>query len=315
MAGYCYLDGKVTPLDETMVNIRTHALHYGTGCFEGIRGYWNEEHEELYVLHLREHFQRMERSGRILKIKLPFDPDGLAEITLDLLRRNGDRNDVYIRPLAFKGDHSLGPRVHDCPDSFAVYAFPLGKYIENDKPIRCGVSTWRRVDDNGIPARAKVTGLYINSALARTEANENGYDEAIVLTHDGHVSEGSAENIFIVQDGQLITPPPSDNILVGITRKSVMLLAREELGIPTIERQIDRTELYISDEVFLCGTGAEITPVGEIDRRPIGNGQMGPITRQLQQIYFAAVRGQVDRYRHWLSPVFASAKVATPPAT
>lgn len=311
MASYCYLDGEFVPLDEARVSIRTHALHYGTGCFEGLRGYWNDAEQQLYVLHAREHYERFHRSARILFIRLPLSVDELVEVTLELLRRNNDRQDVYIRPLAFKSGVDIGPRLHDIKDSLAIFAIPLGQYLATDKGIRCCTSTWRRVDDNGIPARAKVTGLYVNSALARTEASLNGYDEAIVLTHDGHVSEGSAENLFLVSNGTLVTPPVSDNILVGITRQCIIALARDEFGMPTVERQVDRSELYVADEVFLCGTGAEITPVREIDHRPIANGEIGPFTAKLQQLYFAAARGQVAKYRHWCTPVHATKVSAT----
>lgn len=304
MGSYCYFDGRFVPLEEAQVSIRTHALHYGTGCFEGIRAYWNEEQEQLYVLHLREHFERMQRSARILRIQLPLDTEGLCQATVELLRRNGHREDVYIRPIAYKNSQEIGPRLHDLSDGFAIFALPFGKYLATDKGIRCCVSSWRRVDDNAIPARAKVTGIYVNSALARSEAHDNGYDEAIVLTHDGHVSEGTGENIFLVVGGTLETPSPSDNILVGITRHSIIRMAKAELGIETLERSIDRTELYTADEVFLCGTGAEITPVTEIDRRKIGSGKVGPITAQIQELYFDAARGKNEKYRAWCTPVY-----------
>ncbi len=304
MTKYAYFEGQFVPVEEAKVGIMTHALHYGTACFEGIRAYWNEHQEQLYVLKMVEHYRRMERSTRILRMKLPLSPEELAEISLELLRMNNFREDVYIRPLAYKSEQVIGVRLHGLADGFLIYTAPFGKYLDIDKGVRCMVSSWRRVDDNAAPARAKISGAYINCALTKSEAVENGYDEAIVLTQEGHVSEGSAENLFIVVDGKLVTPSVSENILEGITRASIMQLAKDELGIPTTERPIDRTELYTCDECFLCGTGAEISPVVEIDRRPVGDGRIGMITAQLFKLYFDIVRGNVPEYRHWYRPVY-----------
>jgi branched-chain amino acid aminotransferase len=292
----------------------THALNYGTGCFEGIRAYWNSGHEELYVLKAEAHYERMHRSCRVLRITLPFSVEELTRITIDLVRRNGYREDVYIRPLAFKSHEMIGVRLHDLEDGFCIFTAPMGNYIPIDNGIKCGVSSWRRIDDNMIPPSAKVTGLYVNSALAKTEAIENGYDEAIMLTHAGHVSEGSAENIFLVQGDTLITPAKGENILVGVTRNAVMELAHAELGIRSVERTVARSELYTSDEVFLCGTGAQISPVIEIDHREVGTGAVGPITRQLQEVYFRAVRGEDPTRHHWVHAVYADASATTHPA-
>jgi branched-chain amino acid aminotransferase len=304
MTAYAYFEGRFVPLAEAKISIRTHALHYGTGCFEGIRGYWNPDDEEIYLFRMLDHYLRLERSGKILGIKLPHTPQELCEITVELIRRNGHREDVYVRPIAYKASEAIGVRMHDLEDGFAIFTAPFGKYLPMEKGVRCCVSSYRRVDDNAIPARAKVTGIYVNSALAKTEAQLNGFDEAIMLTHEGHVSEGSGENIFLVIDGVLVTPAASENILPGITRATVITLAREELGIPTVERQVDRSELYIADECFLTGTAAEISPVIEIDRRPVGGGTIGPITARLQELFFQVVRGRHPRYRHWCTPVY-----------
>ncbi|MBX5492669.1 MAG: branched-chain amino acid transaminase [Chloroflexi bacterium] len=304
MNAYCYFRSQFMPLAEAKVGIVTHALNYGTGCFEGIRGNWNAEQQQLYLFRLRDHFERLARSCRVLKIQLPDSPEALCELTVELCRRNGFREDVYVRPLAFKGSEAIGVRLHDLQDDFALFAVPFGNYHEAPDGLRCGTVSWRRVPDLAIPTRAKVTGIYVNSALARTEAHEHGYDEAIMLTKDDYVCEGSGENIFAVIRGQLVTPDPSQDILVGITRDSVIQLARDELGIPTIERSLARNELYVADEVFMTGTAAHVSPVIEIDHRPIGTGAIGPITARLRELYFQAIYGRHPKYLHWCTPVY-----------
>jgi len=299
-----FFQGKFVPLADANINIMTHAFNYGTGCFEGIRGYWNEEQEQMYLFRLREHYQRLLTSGRILGMKSPYGVDELCNLTLDLVRRNGHRADCYIRPLLYKGSLVVGVRMHNLEDHLTIFSTSLGKYIEAPDGCRCCTSSFRRIDDNAIPARAKVTGGYVNSALAKTEAQLNGFDEAIMLTNDGHVCEGSGENIFLVSGGSLLTPASHDNILVGITRGAVIQIAREEFGISTIERSIDRSELYSADESFMTGTAAEITPVVEVDRRPIGDGKIGSLTRRLQEIFFDAVHGRHPRYAEWCTPVY-----------
>ena len=301
---WVYLDGEVKRYADAKVGLMTHALQYGTGVFEGIRGYWSPEHEQLFVLKLREHYRRMQNSVKVLKLKIPMNLDELCETSIELIRRNNFRQDVYLRPFAFKSSEEIGVRLHNLKDSFAIYVTPFGNYVEVDGGIRCMVSSWRRIDDNVAPARAKITGIYVNSALAKTEAMENGFDEAIMLTQGGHVCEGSAENIFVVRDGKVSTPPTSDNILEGLTRLAMIELLRKELDMEVVERSIDRSELYIADEIFMCGTGAQISPVIDVDRRPIGDGQVGPVVSQLQKLYFDIVRGRNNKYRNWLTPVY-----------
>ena len=301
---WVYLDGEVKRYADAKVGLMTHALQYGTGVFEGIRGYWSPEHEQLFVLKLREHYRRMQNSVKVLKLKIPMNLDELCETSVELIRRNNFRQDVYIRPFAFKSSEEIGVRLHNLKDSFAIYVTPFGNYVEVDGGIRCMVSSWRRIDDNAAPARAKITGIYVNSALAKTEAMENGFDEAIMLTHDGHVCEGSAENIFLLRDGKVFTPPTNDNILEGLTRLAMIELLRKELDMEVVERSIDRSELYVADEIFLCGTGAQISPVIDVDHRPIGDGQVGPVVGQLQKLYFDIVRGRSNKYRSWLTPVY-----------
>lgn len=300
-----FLNGEFIPADQARVGLMTHALSYGTGCFEGIRAYWNEEARENYVFRTREHFERLHRSCRITNIQLPYTVDQLIEISVELVRRNGLRENTYIRPFAYKADETIGVRLHGLQDHFAMYALPMGDYIST-AGLRCGVSSWRRVDDNMIPARAKLSGAYVNSAFAKTEAQKNGFDEAIMLTSEGHVSEGSAENIFLVFGNELVTPPTTENILPGITRDTVIQLARREMDRITRERVIDRTELYIADEIFLTGTGAQIAPVVEVDHRPLGDGKVGPIAREMQRLYHEVVTGRRPEYRDWLTPVFAT---------
>ena len=302
-----FLNGEYMDLADAKVSVMTHALNYGTGVFEGIRAYWDDDEEQLLLFRVREHFERMHQSGRILRIGIDYSVDELVEICINVLRAGKFREDVYVRPLAFKSALQVGLNMvamgpdglRPIENGFTLFALPFGNYLDIEKPIRCTISAWRRVNDNMIPARGKVTGIYVNSSLAKTEALEAGFDEAIMLTHDGHVSEGSGENLFIVRGGKLLTPPLSDDILEGVTRSTVMQIALDELGIETIERSIDRTELYIADELFLVGTGAQISPVREIDGRIIGDGEIGPVTGALQDIYFDIVRGRSSKYRGW----------------
>ena len=303
-AAVVYFQGRMRPYGECRLGPMTHALHYGTACFEGIRAYWNPAREQLFLFRVREHYERLAQSAHILQMSLPLDPARLCDLTRELLVANGFRQDVYVRPLVYKSSEEIGVRLHGLEHDLLVYAQPFGRYIEAATGVRCMVSSWRRVDDNAAPARAKITGTYVNAALAKSEAVENGYDEAIVLGQDGHVSEGSAENLFIIRKGTLITPSVSDNVLEGITRATLMQLWTEELGLPVVERSIDRTELYIADEVVLCGTGAQLSPVVEIDTRPVGRGVPGPYARQLESLYFQVVRGELEKYREWCLPVY-----------
>ena len=309
----CYFEGKIIPLSEAKVGILTHAFSYGTGCFEGIRGYYNEKHRQLYLFRAREHFERFHDSARVLMIDLKLTPDELVEITSELLRRSGIHQDAYVRPSAYKASEVIGVRLHDLKDEVYVAVQPFGNYIDIDRALNVGVSSWKRVDDNMIPARAKVTGAYVNSAFAKSEALLNGYDEAIMLDMNGHVSEGSAENLFMLRGGTMYTPPVTENILEGITRLTIMTLLREELGVPVVERPIDRTELYVCDELILCGTGAQIAPVGSVDHRPVGSGGIGELGRRLQDLYFEVVRGNIPKYAHWCTPVHPVSKRAVEP--
>ncbi|MGD2064889.1 MAG: branched-chain amino acid transaminase [Dehalococcoidia bacterium] len=299
MADYAFFHKQFMPLSEAKIGILTHALHYGTACFEGIRGNWDSTQERFCIFRMQDHYKRMLDGCRLLKINLPYSVNELCQLTKELLERSGYREDVYIRPLAYKSCDALGPRLHNLDDDFLVIVTTFPVYLDVENGVRCCTSSWRRVDDTMIPARGKICGIYVNSALAKTEAQENGFDEAILLTQDGHVCEGSGENIFLVSDGKLLTPPSSDNILMGITRDTVMKLARNELGIDTIERQVDRSELYLAEECFFTGTAANVAPILEIDHRPIGSGEIGKITARLQQLFAEVMRGRNPKYHEW----------------
>jgi branched-chain amino acid aminotransferase len=308
---YCYLQKRIVPMEEATVPVMTHAFLYGTAVFEGVRGNWSDERGETLLFRPNEHFERLKKSAHIMKIGLPQTAQELTDITAQVVARTGFREDTYIRPIAYKSGEVIGPRLDGVDDDFMVFVIPFGNYLDVEAGIRCQTSTWRRVPDTSIPARAKVNGLYVNSALAKTEAVENGYDEAIMLNDDGHVSEGSGENLVMVRHGRLITPSRSDNVLEGITLESVFTLAKDELGLEIIERTIDRSELYVADEVFLTGTAAHLSAVTEIDRRAVGEGTMGPVTRKLQGLFFDAIRGRNAKYAHWVHGVKPAAEAVT----
>ena len=303
---YAFLRGEMLPLADAKIGLMTHAFNYGTAVFEGIRANWNAEQEILYLFRTREHYARLRKSAHVLMMDLRYSEDELIAMTEELVAKSGFQEDLYVRPMVYKSQEVLGVRLHDVEDDLLIYCAPFGAYLDLDAGIRCCTSTWRRADDASIPVRAKVNGVYINNALAKTEAHHNGYDEAIMLNHDGHVAEGSGENIFMVQDGTLITPPSADNILVGITRATVIELAEKELGLQTVERTIDRSELYITDEVFMTGTAAHVTPILEIDHRAINGGGIGEVSAQLQTLFFDAILGRLPQYSHWVTPIPAA---------
>ncbi|MEW6569094.1 MAG: branched-chain amino acid transaminase [Chloroflexota bacterium] len=304
LPNYAYFRGKLVPYSQAKVGVMTHGLNYGTGAFGGVRAFWNHEEEQLFIFRPLDHFQRFLNSAKLLCMDLGLTPEDMRLITLDVLRAEGYRQDCYIRPLAYKSDEVIGVRLHDLHDEFTLFAIPFTRYVEADESAHVTFSAWQRIDDNSIPARGKITGGYVNSAFIKTDAMRQGFDEALVLTREGHVSEGSAENVFIVREGVLITPPVTENILEGITRRTVMQLASEELGLQVVERPIDRTEVYLCDELFLTGTAAGITAVVKVDHRPIGKGVMGPVAAQLRRVYDDVVRGRMPQYRHWNEPVY-----------
>lgn len=301
---FAYFKGQVVPIAEAKISVMTHALHYGTAVFEGIRGNWNADTRSHYLFRMREHYERLAMSSRVMMLDLKVSPERLCEITVELVERGGFAGeDIYVRPLVYTSSEQLGVRLHNLEHDVLIFVTPFPAYLPEF--ARCHTSTWRRVDDTGIPPRAKVTGIYANSALAKTEANLNGFDEAIMLNADGHVSEGSGENIFMIRKGKLITPSASDNVLEGITAASVVQLAKDELGVDTVERTIDRTELYVCDELFMTGTAAHLTPIIEVDRRAVGTGVTGPITAKLSDLYYDVIRGKNAKYGHWCTQVCA----------
>ena len=298
----CYFEGEWVAMRDAKVSIMTHAFMYGTATFEGIRGYWNADQGTLYGLKLREHVERIRQSCRILLMKDVPSVDELTRLIVETVRRNGFREDVYIRPSFYKSTSAIGVRLHDLENQLYIIALPFGNYIDTESGVRVMTSTWRRNADEALPARGKIVGGYVNMAFQKTEAELNGFDEAIVLTAGGHVNEASAANVFVVRDGVALTPPVSDDLLEGVTRKAIFEILANE-GIPLEVRSIDRSELYVADEMFLCGTGVQVSSVVEVDHRPVGSGQIGPIGRLVRDRYFDAVRGRLPEYAHWLTPI------------
>ncbi len=304
LPNFAFFKGRVIPYSEAKVGVLTHTFNYGTGVFGGLRGYWNDEEEELFIFRPQDHFQRLLESAKLLLMETSYSEADIQQFTIDLLRAENYRTDCYIRPIFYFSDETIGVRLHGLNPDLTIVSIPFGSYVENEEGIHVTISSWRRVDDNMIPVRGKIAGAYVNSAFIKTDAQRAGFDEAIVLTQDGHISEGSAENLFMIRKGIVCTPPITENILEGITRRTVMMLLRDEMGLEVIERPIDRTEIYLSEEVFFCGTGVQIAAITTIDFRPISTGQLGPITRELRRLYFNVVRGRMLKYRELCAPVY-----------
>ena len=299
-----YFEGKFVPIEDANLNVMTHAFNYGSAVFEGIRGNWNPAHEELYLFKVREHIDRLVQSARILRMNGTYDADEISNLVVELARRCDYKEDMYIRPMVYKSGLDIGPAIHSVEDKLLIYVRPLGDYLDPNAGATVMTSSWRRVDDTSIPARAKVSGLYVNNGLATSEAKQNGMTEAIMLNQDGHVSEGAGENLVMIRNGVLISPPQSDNILEGITLDTALFLASEKLNLPVERRTVDRSELYIADELFMTGTAAHVTPVTEVDRVPVGDGQPGVVSRKLQKLFFDAITGELTEYESWLIPVY-----------
>jgi branched-chain amino acid aminotransferase len=296
---YAYFRGQIVPYSEAKVGVLTHALNYGTAVFGGIRAYWNDAEQQLFIFRPQDHYQRLLNSARLLHMTVPHTPESLTQLTVELLRMEAYRRNIYIRPLVYKADEVIGVKLHGLRDELTIIAIPFDKYMRDDTDVQVTISNWRRVDDNAIPARGKISGAYVNSALAKTDAQLAGFDEALVLTQEGHLSEGSAMNVFLVRDGVLLTPPVTENVLEGITRRTAIELARQELGIEVVERLVDRTEVYLASEVFFTGTAAQVAAVTYVDHRPVGDGKMGPITTQIRGLFTNAVLGKLPKYRLW----------------
>lgn len=301
---YAFFKGKIVPIEEAKISIVTHAFNYGTAVFEGVRGYWNPGQKQMFILKLREHYERLQRSALALRINLKYPLEKMIQITVELAKRNGYHEDIYIRPLAYKSQEKIGLGLTGIDDDFCMFVSPFGAYLDISKGIKVCISSWRRIPSQSMPQGAKITGAYVNSSLAKAEALEKGYDEAILLSPEGTVAEGSGQNLFLAKDGKLITPPLTEIILPGITRISIIELAEKELGIQTIERHVTRDELFTADELFLCGTASEVSAIGEVDGKKIKDGKIGPITKALQEIYFKAAKGDNPKYSDWLTPVY-----------
>jgi branched-chain amino acid aminotransferase len=304
LPNYAYFEGKIVPYGEAKVGVLTNALNYGTAAFGGLRGYWNSDQEQLYLFRPWDHYKRLLNSAKMLCMEFDHTPESLIEITIELLHTEGYKQDVYIRPLVYKSEEGIGVKLHGLSDAISIVSLPFDRYVANDTDAHVTFSSWRRVDDNVIPARGKISGAYANSAFIKTDALRAGFDEALVLTEDGHISEGSAENIFMMRDGVLFTPPITDNVLEGITRRSVMELAEAELGLQVVERSIDRTEVFICEELFMTGTAAQVTAITRVDFRAVGDGKMGPITTKLREIFDQVVRGKNAKFSNWNTPVY-----------
>jgi len=300
---YAFFKNQIVPFEQATVGIMTHALNYGTGCFEGIRAYYNVDQQQMYILKLKEHYERLIKSAKAIHIKLGLSLKEMMDVTVELVRKNDYKEDLYIRPLVYKSEEKVGLGLIGVEDDFAIYVAPFGNYLDTSAGIKVMISKYRRISEHSMPQGAKLTGTYFNSSLAKAEALNNGCVEAITLSHKGNVAEGSAENIFMVKKGKLITPRLSDDILPGITRAAVMLLAKKELGISTTEKSFKPAALFKADELFFCGTGAQVVPIGYVNKKKIGTGKMGAVTRQIQEIYFKAVKGELAKYKSWLTPV------------
>lgn len=306
MTRFAYFEGAIVPIEQARVSITCNTLHYGTGCFGGLRAYWNTDERRLWLFRPLDHYRRLLSSAKMIFADIGHTPESLTDVTVQLLAAEGFRQNAYVRPIVYKDDGVFRVQLHDATDKVAIFAQPVGAYIHAAGLLRVAISSWRRVDDTMIPARGKLNGAYLNSALAKSEANKAGYDEALVLNQDGHVSEASAANVFIVRNGALVTPPVTANVLEGITRRTVIHLATKELGLEVVERDIDRSELFVADEVFLCGTGVQISAIGEVEGRVVADGAEGPVCAALRGRYGRIVTGRDPAYLHWCVPIPAA---------
>jgi len=303
MKEYIFFNGKFTETEKAVIPVRTHAFLYGTSVFEGIRAYHNSEDNQMYIFRPKEHFERLVQSAKIMLMKSPYSIEEYIKQVKELLKKNRYEKDVYIRPTLYKSGDNIGPGLDGMEDSYLVFTTPFGDYYDMTKGLDLCISSWRRTSDNAIPPRAKIAGAYVNAALINTDAHAAGFDDAIVLSESGNVTEGSAMNLIFIKNGKLITTNPTDDILEGVTRNTILQLAKD-IGFETVERTVDRSELYTMDEIFVCGTGAQITPVRSIDKRLISDGNAGEITKQLQKLYFDVVRGKISKYKDWCIAVY-----------
>jgi len=304
LPNYAFFKGHVVPYKEANVGILTHALNYGSAVFGGLRAYWSDDEEQLFIFRPQDHFKRFLQSAKLMCMELPYSADQLVDALTELMRKEGPKEDCYIRPLAFFADEIIGVRLHNLHAEVSIIALPFGRYGTNEDGQHVTVSSWRRVDDNIIPARGKIAGAYVNSAFVKTDANRAGFDEALVLNQDGHISEGSAANVFLLRNGVWATPPTTDNILEGITRRSILQFMREDLKWDVVERSIDRTEVYLADEMFFAGTGVQIAAITKVDHRNVGTGKIGENTIQVRDLFMEVVHGKNPKYRNWCYPIY-----------
>jgi branched-chain amino acid aminotransferase len=304
LPNFAFFKGRIVPYGEAKIGVLTHTFNYGTGVFGGLRGYWNADEEQLFIFRPYDHYRRFIESAKLLLMELPYSEADLVQSTIELLKTENYRTDCYVRPISYFNDEIIGVKLHGLHPDVTIVSIPFGSYVPNEEESHVTISSWKRVDDNMIPARGKIAGAYVNSALVKTDALRSGFDEAIVLNQEGHISEGSAENIFLIRKGIACTPPVTENILEGITRRTVIMLLRDEMGIEVVERSIDRTEVYLAEEAFFCGTGVQIAAITGVDHRRIGTGKIGPITDKLRQLYFDIVRGKNPKYRELCVPVY-----------
>lgn len=303
MNDIAYFEGQFVPAEQANVSIKNHSFLYGTSLFEGIRGYWLPETGQISIFRMQAHYERILANSKIFFMTPEADLERLMALTSELARQNGHQQDFYIRFTLYKAGISIGPFLDKVKTDFCMWTHPLGDYVSTKDGLHVTVSSWRRVDDNAIPPAAKAAGAYMNTAIMITDAKRKGFDEVVSLTAEGHVSEGSAMNIFLVRKGKLVTPPPTENILEGVTRDSIITLAKEELGLEVEERIIDRTELYRAEEAFFTGTAAQVAPITRIDHREVGDGKIGSITQRIQNLYFDVVKNRVPKYSHWCTLV------------
>ncbi len=298
MSEFVYFDGEFVEKEKAVIPVTTHAFLYGTAVFEGIRAYYNRQNDKLYIFRPREHFERLINSGKMLYMDEVYSVDEHVNIVKKLLKKNAYKSDVYIRPVMYKSANRIGPHLIDNPDKYLVFSFPMNDYFKNEGLKVC-VSSWRRNSDNSIPPRAKINGAYVNASLISTDARLSGFDDAIVLSQSGKVAEGAAMNLFLVINGKLVTTTTTSEILTGVTRNTILQIAKEQLNLEVEARVIDRSELYTADEAFFCGTGAQIAPITSIDNRLIGDGKVGKVVSEIQELYNNVVRGNVPQYKDW----------------
>jgi branched-chain amino acid aminotransferase len=301
---FAFFNQRIVPYSDAKIGLLTHTLNYGTGVFGGMRAYWNENEQQLFMFRPRDHFWRFLQSAKLLYMEFPFSVDDLTQVLIKLLQAENYREDCYVRPFAYFTNETIVSHIAMPSPSISIVAIPFPPDTQSPDGLHVTVSSWRRLDDNTLPARGKIAGAYVNSFLARTEAVQAGFDDALLLNADGHIAEGSVMNFFLLRDNVVCTPSITDNILEGITRRTILSLLREELNVVVEERSIDRSEIYLAEEAFFCGTSTQIVAVTRVDHRPIGTGRIGVLTSSLSKLYLSIVQGRVRKYLDWCTAVY-----------